>query len=244
VITDADGLLTARFAALRDDHDDSDWSEVLTRRGARSTRRTRRLVAALAVVVVAVPSALAFGGVRGFFFGAPAPPLIVNAFRESNAMQKMIVKWEQAHHQKIDVMPQANGRKAHSVIAVDTSDGPLVLWAAPASRGRQCWFVGFANDLIGKRHAAGGGSCDQAGMPKLDWGDEWSRDHPTLKVIDGRLHVPGAVSVTVIASNLKLRVPVVHGFFLAAVPKETKTPTKLVAQDAEGRWLATWTPPR
>jgi hypothetical protein len=242
VITDADGLLAARFDALRDDFDDADWGEVLARRGSRATRRTRRLLVALAVVVVAIPSSLAFGGVRGYFFGTPAPPVVENAFREGNAMRRMIVAWQRAHHHRIDAMPEANGHKAHSVVAVATSDGPLVLWAAPAAHGRECWYVAFADDLIGNRRS-GGGSCDEANQPPLDWSSGWSQAHPTLKVLYGRLSVAGAASVTIASPSATIRVPVVHGFFLTAVPKATKAPTKLVAHDAKGRWIAAWTKP-
>jgi hypothetical protein len=79
MMTDADGLLAARFAANRDNEDDGDWNEVLRRRQPKPLRdrrparnghdhiRTRSLILALVVaVVIAVPAA-AFASQIGHF---------------------------------------------------------------------------------------------------------------------------------------------------------------------------------
>ena len=175
----------------------------------------------------------------------PLAGLKIVEFAGNNAMRKMMIQWARKHHKPITAPPEVNGHKARSVLAVNTSDGPLVLWVAPTATARQCWFIAFADDLVGRRRALGGGSCDGPhGDTKIVWGDEWSELHPTLKTISGRLYVAGATSVTVITPTATFHLPVVHRFFIAAVPKETKTPTKLIAQDPNGRWLATWTRPR
>jgi TusA-related sulfurtransferase len=84
-MTDADGLLAARFAATRGAPDSGDWGDVLRRARVTAEPRSfgllgsRRLYAALAAVVAAclVGTAFAFPPVRGaldrFFEGAGSP---------------------------------------------------------------------------------------------------------------------------------------------------------------------------
>jgi hypothetical protein len=80
MMTDADGLLAARFAATRDGYDDSDWNDVLVRRPSRRTRPRALLVAAavvaaLAIVALATPLGAAIvDGVGGFSAWIRASP--------------------------------------------------------------------------------------------------------------------------------------------------------------------------
>jgi hypothetical protein len=84
MMTDADGLLAARFAATRDGHDDSDWNDVLLRRRPRRTHGRALLlaaaiVAALAVVALATPLGAAIvdgvGGFSAWITGQPGSPV-------------------------------------------------------------------------------------------------------------------------------------------------------------------------
>jgi hypothetical protein len=247
MLTDADTLLATRFAAIRDETDDSDWNDVLRRCAPRRRRNVRALVAVAVAIAVGIPTALAFGAVRDFFFGMPAPPLIKGAFAGDNQMRALMLKWARTHHQKLTAMPPVvNGAKAHGVMAVSTSDGPLALWAAPAAGGRQCWFVDFENDLIGHRRAMGGGACDSSPTPssKIDVGWVWSAEHPTLKVLSGRLYVK-AVSLDVTATDNKThvtttyRLSVAHSYFLGAFPRSLHSPKRVVARNAAGRIVLT-----
>jgi hypothetical protein len=247
MLTDADTLLATRFAAIRDETDDSDWNDVLRRCAPRRRPSTRALVAVAVAIAVGIPTALAFGAVRDFFFGTPAPPLIKSAFAGDNAMRALMKKYARAHDSQIALPPVVNGAKARGVMAVSTSDGPLTLWAAPATGGKQCWFVDFENDLIGHRRATGGGGCDSSPTPpsKIDVGWGWSAEHPTLKVLSGRLYVK-AVSLDVTATDNKThvtktyRVPVVHGYFLGAFPRSLHSPKRVVARNAAGRIVLTF----
>jgi hypothetical protein len=248
MLTDADTLLATRFAAIRDETDDSDWNDVLRRCAPRRRRNVRALVAVAVAIAVGIPTALAFGAVRDFFFGMPAPPLIKGAFAGDNQMRALMLKWARTHHQKLTAMPPVvNGAKAHGVMAVSTSDGPLALWAAPAAGGRQCWFVDFENDLIGHRRAMGGGACDSSPTPssKIDVGWVWSAEHPTLKVFSGRLYVK-AVSLDVTATDNKThvtktyRLSVTHSYFLGAFPRSLHSPKRVVARNAAGRIVLTF----
>jgi hypothetical protein len=58
-MTDADGVLAARFAATYDHLDTGDWADVLRRRGPSLARRRRTLLIAIAVIAVLAPTALA-----------------------------------------------------------------------------------------------------------------------------------------------------------------------------------------
>ena len=242
-MTDADGLLAARFAATRDDYDDADWNDVLSRRHRRRDNHRRGLLVAVAVIAVGVPTAIAFGGViRNFFFGTPAPPIIKGAFSNENEMARTMKNWQKTHGVHFPTMPQVDSARAHGVIAVNTRDGLLFLWAAPTADGRQCWFIDFAADQLNHRRAIGGGSCDAASPPpsKIAWSYGGSIVHPTLRVFSGRVYVP-ATAVVATTGETKHRVVVVHRYFLAAFPRGTKTPTKVTAIDAHGHVLATWT---
>jgi len=84
MMTDADGLLAARFAATRDGYDDSDWNDVLVRRPSRRTRPRALLVAAavvaaLAIVALATPLGAAIvdgvGGFSAWITGQPGSPV-------------------------------------------------------------------------------------------------------------------------------------------------------------------------
>lgn len=242
MMTDADGLLAARFAATRDDEDDSDWNDVLRRRQPRREKHLRSLLVAVAIIAIGVPTAIAFGGViRNFFFGTPAPPAIKSVFVEQNRMRRMMQQWQKAHRLHFPAMPQVDVTKAHGVIAVKTSAGLLLLWAAAARDGSQCWFVDFAAHQTNPKRAPGGGSCDLASPPpsKIAWGTSRSGAHQ-LTVFSGRVYVP-ATAVVATTGKTKHRVMVVDRYFLAAFPPGTNRPTKVIAIDAHGHVLARWT---
>ena len=84
MMTDADGLLAARFAATRDTYNDADWNDVLLRRPPRRTRARALLVAAaivaaIAVVALATPLGAAIvhgvGGFSAWLTGQPGSPV-------------------------------------------------------------------------------------------------------------------------------------------------------------------------
>jgi hypothetical protein len=243
MITDADGLLAARFAATRDDHDDGDWNDVLRRRQPRRLHRRRTLLIAVAVVAVAVPSAIAFGGaIRDLFFGKPAPSIVKRVFVQHNEMAQLMQKWQKKHGAHFPPMPHVDATKAHGVLAVKTRDGLLFLWAAPAGGGRECWFIDFAADQFNHKRAVGGGSCDSPTptTTKIHWSYGGSAAHPMLRVLSGRLSVPAAAVLVTTGPTKPHRVSVVDRYFLAAFPRSTKTPAKITAIDARGHVVASW----
>jgi hypothetical protein len=110
-MTNADGLLAARFEATRDNHDDSDWNDVLQRRatlgataeGASSPvtvwrRRCTRvglLVAAVTLAFLVATPAFGIGSrLWGLFNGKPVPPRSLG----SNDWNALSVINNFAHH--------------------------------------------------------------------------------------------------------------------------------------------------
>lgn len=239
--TDADGVLAARFAATYDHLDTSDWADVLRRATPVRRGKRRLLLIAIAVALIVVPISIAFGGaIHDLFFGSPAPPIIKREFVGQNEMRVKIRQWAAQHHRgDVSLPPQVDPSKAHGVISDRTSDGLLFLWAAPTSGGRECWFVNFAKDAIRHKRASGTGSCDQS-KPSgdINWGYGWSAEHPTLKVLSGRLYVTNAVAILAdIGTSQPVRVPVVDRYFLRAFPREVKV-MSVSAIDGDGKVVA------
>jgi len=89
-MTDADGVLAARFAATYDALDTRDWPDVLRRAAPTDQRRKRMLLVAVTMAVIIVPTAIAFrGAIHDLFFGTPAPPVITRTFAGQNEMRAM-----------------------------------------------------------------------------------------------------------------------------------------------------------
>jgi hypothetical protein len=247
VITDADGLLADRFAATRDSHEDADWSDVLRRRtpGRQVDRGRVRLVAVAVAVIAVVPTAIGLAGpLHDLFFGRPAPPIVKQAFAQQNRMARLMHTWQKAHGETVPAMPRVETAKAHGVLAVKTHDGLLLLWAAPSSGGRECWFIDFAADQVNHRRPLGDGGCDSPTPPASKFAPSfsWSATHPTLKVLSGRLYVDDAVAVIVSFPNHRsATLPVVDRYFVAAYPRSTRVPTKLAAINRHGHVVATLT---
>jgi hypothetical protein len=215
-----------------------DWDGVLRR--ATRVRRRRVLTAVVLAALVLVPTAYA---VARAFEGTPAPPRIRESFTRSNRMADLMNRYAVKHrfHAKV---PHAIVASAHGVLRVQTSDGPLDLWAARSDHGGLCWFYDFEADLERTGPPLGGGSCDQGSVPptKVDFFTEWTRAHPTLQTLVGRVFVP-ARSVRVTLSNgSAIRLPVVEGLYFGVIPNHVRF-RSVVAFDARGRQVASFSVP-
>ena len=109
--------LRQRFAALERDGLGADWGDVLARRGAHAHRRRRwpllAAAAVLAALIVGPSWALRDRIVHRFSAAEPAPTRIQKNFRDLGVLAE----------------------RTRKVLAVETPDGPLVLWVAPTVRG-------------------------------------------------------------------------------------------------------------
>ena len=227
-----------------------DWSGVVARSmsGRRWSappwrRPLRRSVAVAFALLLLLGSAAALAGpLHDLFFGKPAPPIIKKAFAQQNEMRALMRRWQKAHGLPVNSPPLVDVTRAHGVIASRTSDGLLLLWAAPHQGGGECWFVEFARDQIGHKRPTGGGSCTEKPIvpSKIRWAYGGSAAHRTLSVLSGRLDTQ-AVVIRVSFRHGRVRtVPVVDRYFLAAFPRTVGTPVDLVALDAHGRVVASY----
>lgn len=244
--TDSDRILAAQFATTAKLDFAGDWNDVIRRAHGRRSTPSRRIAiaAAMAVAGVVLTATLAFGGtLRDLFFGKPAPPPVKHAFAVQNETSLLMRRYLRAHGGGGDAWaPQIDASRAHGVIEVQTADGPLTLWAAPTvAGGRECWFVDFVADLRpGQKTAAGGGSCEERVAPpsKIQWSYGWTRSHPTLKELSGRLYVDASSLEVYSPGSAPRRIPVVHRYFLAAFPEAVRLPSRLVALDVRGHVVA------
>lgn len=211
-----------------------DWDGVLQR--AKQTHRRRVVLFATAAALIVVPAAYAV--VRAFE-GTPAPPVIRGGFSESNRMADMANRYGVKRGFHIQV-PHAVVASAHGVLQVQTSDGPIDLWAARSDEpGRICWFIDFEADLEPTGTPIGGGGCDQGAIPpsKLTYGTIWTMKHPTLQTLTGRVYRRAAAVRVALSNGSKIRLPVAEGFFLGAIPNHTHV-RRIDAFDAEGKRVA------
>lgn len=193
-----------------------DWDTVVRRAG----RRRRRAIA-LAFVAVAV---LAFTGIsvaEDWFTGKPAPTEIKQQFvRFDQDMQRMDAFAAQqglAHR-----TPRADAAKAYGVLALETQDGPVYLWAAPELYGAPgvCYLLEIY--VAPHKRAATTGGCDDGprGAPRVEGGVLGGAAFPRGNFLFGRARVGVLVRVE-LSDGSHLTLPVRRTFFVAQVPKHT-----------------------
>ena len=213
------------------------WNDVLGR--ARHSRRRYATVVAVVAVLVLAPATWA---AIDAFEGTPAPQSIQHTFIEGDAAAAAL--------NEVDIdpttgfmwhVPAADPSKAHGVLQVTTSDGPLDMWAAPTLDGSgTCWFVGWQSD-IQSDGALGHGSCTGGDMtiaPET-WNDA---NHPSYTVLDGSVIGSEPTLDVTLTDGSTTTLPVVEHLFLDALPNSSKI-ASIVGRDAAGNVVASWTPP-
>jgi hypothetical protein len=209
------------------------WNDVLSR-ARRSRRRYAGVAAAIAVFVLTPATWAAVDA----FDGTPAPPSIHQTFLQWDA-QAAAMEAAQAGDGFSRHVPRADASKAHGVLQVATTDGPLDMWAAPELDGSgTCWFVGWESDLNAD-NPRGGGSCTEPDGDAINPGWEWGIDHPTYTVLSGSVSGDETTLDVTLEDGRMTTLPVVEHLFLAALPKGSK-PASMVGRDANGNVVATW----
>lgn len=188
------------------------WQDVLDR--AHRSRRRYLLAVALVAALILVPTAW---GIAQAFEGTPAPPKVKADLRFGNKMSAEIAKTLGRKE------PKAIANKAHGVIQVQTADGPINLWVAPATDGGTCYLIAWQSGL-----GATSSSCVPATAPthagsknKLDFG--WGGDyaHRNYSIVSGYAY-GGATTLRITLSNGETKtLPVVEGLFLGALHQST-----------------------
>jgi len=135
-----------------------DWDDVLERAGhAEGTRQSRRgrrhLVVALAITILAgvllATPALGIGTrVLDLVQGTPAPPEVQTFFATSKAYMD-VASDPDAVAKVLNGLVQVPviATEARLAFALDTSDGPIHIWTAPTTDGRQCELIQWGDPL-------------------------------------------------------------------------------------------------
>lgn len=208
------------------------WNDVL----GRARRSRRRYVAAVAAVAVFVLAPATWAAVDAFE-GTPAPPPVRIDFRSANGY------WARAQMRRR--ASRADVSKAHGVIQVQTSDGPLDLWAAPTSVGGTCLLVGWDSDLATADGPGEGLMCAPPTPPTSDnltW--VWTRAipaHPTYSEVWGYAYGAAATVEVGLQDGSSLTLPVAEHVFLGAIDRDA-TVVSLISRDADGNVVGSWKP--
>jgi hypothetical protein len=215
------------------------WDDVLAR-ARHSRRRYAGVVAAVAVLVLAPATWAAVNA----FEGTPAPQSIQQNFLQWDA-QAAAREYALAQAGFTAKVPRAEADKAHGVLQLQTGDGPLDMWAAPATDGGTCSFIGWESDLNGADGTAYGyGGCVPATPQNgedIAWGEvNLPPSHPNYWVLSGYVYGDAATVDVVLADGRTTSLPVVEGLFMAAFDSEVKIDS-LTARDAGGNVVATST---
>jgi hypothetical protein len=216
------------------------WSDVLGR--ARHSRRRVTAVVALVAALVLVPATWA---AVDAFEGTPAPQSIQQNFLQWDA-QAAAQQYALAQAGFTAKVPRAEPDKAHGVLQLQTGHGPLDMWAAPASGGGTCEFIGWESDLSRPAGAYGYGGCVPAAPQNGDdiaWGEvNLPPTHPSYWVLSGYVYGDAATVDVVLADGRTTTLPVVERLFMAAFASQEKI-SSLTARDADGTVVATSTRP-
>jgi hypothetical protein len=213
------------------------WDDVLARAGR--ARRRYALVAAAAVALLLVPTAVALRGeVTSLFQGTPAPPAVSNTFEGGNRIADLAAQKGMGAR-----FPHADVSRAHGVLQIQTIYGPQDVWAAPNDHGGTCYFVDYANDEPTEPGAQpGGGSCD-SGEQDATIGTSlgWELAHPDVSTLFGLVRTQADRVVVRLKDGSTRTLPVVEGAFLASLDKGAKL-DHITAYDGNDE-VATWIAP-
>lgn len=211
------------------------WDDVL-----RRARRSRRRYSALVAVVGALVLAPAAWAAVNAFEGTPAPQPIQHTFIEGDAATEAMNAYAAQSGFTRDV-PLADASRAHGVIRLQTSDGPLDMWAAPALNGNgTCWFVDWESDIHGD-NVLGGGSCTQADDSAIEPTTWSAASHPAYTVLQGSVTGPETTLDVTLTDGSMTTLPVVEHLFLGALPHGSQL-SSITGLDTAGNVVAAWTP--
>jgi hypothetical protein len=219
-------LLSERFAALADPHDDSDWQDV-TRRARRGLRRpwlALPLAAALAAIVVGSALGL-YGQIVDFFSAEPAPERIVVHFGQMTARAKIFMG------------PHVDAEKARKVTEATIGGKRRSLYVAPTADGGFCWMWEGGAGSCGRTTLASKRSVSAVSLesPGHDGAARIYGDVVDPAVV--RLEVALADGERAEVSVVWVSPPIDAGFFIHEAPSDRNPILALVGFDKDGREL-------
>ena len=207
-------------------------------RGLRPGRPSRLSIAfaALAFAAILATSALAWGGrLLDFVAGEPAPPSVKQSFALDNEARKKVLPIFRSRSG-----PAVIAERAHGVLAVETSAGPVVIWAAPTHGGGVCYIIDIEALRRPEGRPNGAGGCSPTPMSptvKLEHALGITRvGERNLRLVHGRVTPDVAAVELRYANGDSEELPLVEGFFLHE-PRQDVEPAVVIARDAAGREL-------
>jgi hypothetical protein len=226
-------LLAERFRRLTNPVDDSDWLAVRRRAGRRRRRAALAVVAVAAAVVLVTPAFGIGGRLLDLVQGSPAPPEVQTYFAgHDETRRKLYAHAAAAGHALHERFSPVVAGEARGIVAIESADGPIYLWAAPTEDGRQCWLIqaGAASGL-----PSGLGSCDEADAPTgITPGLFWTDQRPSVRIVHARIHDGAIARVDLeVEGEPDRSLPVLSGHVLATVPKDAHVEA-LVGRSADG----------
>ena len=203
----------------------------------RRTWRSRRTLVVLAAAlggVVVVSSAFGWTSrLIDAIAGEPAPPPVKRAFavhNEARARQVMPIFRESSVSDTII-------ERTHGVIGIDSSVGPVIIWAAPTKGGGICWIRDIERLRRPDGLPNGGGGCNPhphpASVPleytlrKTRVGDSY------LELIEGRVRADVTSVELRYADGASETLPVIERFFLHELRADSE-PGLLIARGRDG----------
>jgi hypothetical protein len=207
-------------------------TQVAPPRNSRRVRRPRRVLLLAALVSLLLAPA-AWAAVRAFE-GTPAPQVIQQNFSYNR------VTVNPTTGSILDFLPAADASKAHGVLQLQTSDGPLDLWAAPETHGNgTCWFVGWESDI--NIHAIGTGACTDSNDAAITPETYKDASHPSYTLLVGSVTGPETTLDVTLTDDSTTTLPVAEHLFLGALPPGSQL-ASITGRDATGNVVASWTP--
>jgi hypothetical protein len=190
--------------------------------GGQSERRSKLRRAGIAAVLVATALAVtpAFG-VNGRLFdlvrGQPASTQVKAYFASNDrAREEMFAHAGRAGLTLHDRFSPAMVDETRGILAVQSPDGPIFLWATQTEDGRQCWL------LQAMTTPGGSGSCDGSSDGKAMRPETlWTEERPSVTIVHVRIY-DDAISQVSVAVDRAPDIPlqVAGGHALGTVPRE------------------------
>ncbi len=234
-------VLESHLERLVNPIDDSDWLDV--QRRVRGMRRPRRVIAfaagIAAAAVLAVPAFGVGGRLLDLIDGSPAPPEVKTYFAADNQSRQQLFAAAAAAGQVLrDRYAQVSPEGARGIAAIESADGPIYLWAAPTTDGRQCWLIQAGSEAATGR-PYGLGACDGASpTASMATGTFWTAERPNVQIVHARVYDAAIVSVeALLADSGPLTLPVVSGHALGTIAKGNRVEA-FVGRNAAGDEVA------
>src|SRR5215210_1742653 len=199
--------------------------------------RSRRIwILAAATFAAVVVASSAFGWTSRLIdaiAGEPAPTPVKQAFAVHNEARARQVMPLFRRSRLSDVIVE----KTHGVMGINTSVGPVIIWAAPTRGGGICWILDIEGTQRPDGVPNGGGGCNPTPLPPdvpLQYGVSGTRvGDRYLQLLEGRVSV-GVASVELHYPNGRTEtLPVFERFFLSELRGESR-PNLLIARDSRG----------